>query len=70
MIIIVYKEKYVSKARFSFQEYILKRYEMIDSCALWWMDNVLFDTNISPLVTELQKPPSPKIGPSTFTPRV
>lgn len=23
---------------------------MIDSSTLWWMDNVLFDTNISPLV--------------------
>lgn len=50
MIIILYKGKYLSKTRFSFQEYTLKRYEMIDSSALWWMDNVLFDTNISPLV--------------------
>lgn len=49
MIIILYKGKYLSKTRFSFQEYTLKRYEMIDSSALWWMDNVLFDTNISPL---------------------
>lgn len=51
MIIILYKEKYLSKTRFSFQEYnTRKRYEMIDSSAFRWMDNVLFDTNISPLV--------------------